>query len=241
MARSQNLSLRQKASRMAHIFKAIFKQHHKELIPLFKPYIPENGVVIDVGAHSGQFSKLFASMCPQGHVYAFEPSLYARSILKKVVRLRGLKNINIFAAGLSDEKADKILHIPVKKSGAVGFGLSSLGGNDRHAATIEERVILWRMDDFVKDHALARVDFIKADIEGWEARLLQGATQTIAKFKPTIYLEVDDTMLKRADNTPADIWNLLKPLGYKSHFVEESGKLKACSDYNEIGNYLFSV
>ena len=36
---------------------------------------------------------------------------------------------------------------------------------------------------------LAKVDFIKIDVEGMELRVLQGALQTIARLKPTIFCE----------------------------------------------------
>jgi len=54
------LTLRQRASWTAHLFKAVTQQHHLDLQGLFKPFVPEDAVVLDVGAHAGQFSKLFA-------------------------------------------------------------------------------------------------------------------------------------------------------------------------------------
>jgi hypothetical protein len=38
----------------AHLFKAVCKQHHRELLPLLRPLIPADAVVLDVGAHAGQ-------------------------------------------------------------------------------------------------------------------------------------------------------------------------------------------
>jgi len=73
---------RQRASWLAHVFKAATQQHHRELRALFAPHIPTDGVIVDVGAHAGQFSKLFAAMAPRGHVFAFEPSAYARSVME---------------------------------------------------------------------------------------------------------------------------------------------------------------
>jgi tRNA A58 N-methylase Trm61 len=70
-----------------HLFKAIVKQHHSDLRPVLKGNIPEDGVVIDVGGHAGQFSKLFSRLVPQGHVYTFEPGQYALSILRKAIKL----------------------------------------------------------------------------------------------------------------------------------------------------------
>ncbi len=46
----------------AHLFKGIVKQHHPELIPLFRGLLPNDAIVFDVGAHAGQFTKLFARL-----------------------------------------------------------------------------------------------------------------------------------------------------------------------------------
>jgi len=58
------LTPRQRASWLAHLFKAATQRHHTDLRPLFAPHVPEDAVVIDIGAHAGQFSKLFATMAP---------------------------------------------------------------------------------------------------------------------------------------------------------------------------------
>jgi hypothetical protein len=40
------------------------------------------------------------------------------------------------------------------------------------------------VDGFVEEHSLARVDFIKIDVEGFEKAVLEGATRTIARHSP---------------------------------------------------------
>ena len=44
------------------------------------------------------------------------------------------------------------------------------------------------LDDFVKENNLGRVDFIKADIEGFERNMLQGAQDTLKNFAPKLAL-----------------------------------------------------
>ncbi len=72
---------------VAHLFKALTKQHHQEYIPLLKSVISDDSIIIDVGAHAGQFTKLFSTIVPNGRVYAFEPGSYTSSILNKVILL----------------------------------------------------------------------------------------------------------------------------------------------------------
>jgi len=46
------------------------------------------------------------------------------------------------------------------------------------------------IDDFVKAEGIARIDFIKMDIEGSELRALQGAEETIRRFRPRLAISV---------------------------------------------------
>jgi len=207
------------------MFKALTRQHHLELLPLLKKYIPEDGVIIDVGAHAGQFTKLFARVVPQGHVYSFEPGSYARSIVSKVIVLRNLRNVSLFPLGLSDQATEETLHVPIKRSGSVGFGLSHIGQVARDTARTEreEKIVLTTLDRFVAENGIQRVDFIKADIEGWEMRFLLGACQTIEKFRPVIFLEINDEFLKRANNSAAEIWDFLQSMNYRIDRLENDG------------------
>ena len=70
----------------------------------------------------------------------------------------------------------------------------------------------FQYDDFVKDNNIPRVDFIKMDIEGAEPFALNGAVETIKRFKPklaiAIYHSMDDFV-----NIPEWITGL--NLGYK--------------------------
>src|SRR5690242_6265415 len=87
---------------LAHLFKAVAKQHHRELVPVFARFIPEDGVVLDVGAHAGQFAKIFARLARKGRVFAFEPGTYARSILRLALYLNRARNVAIVPMGLGE-------------------------------------------------------------------------------------------------------------------------------------------
>jgi FkbM family methyltransferase len=219
------LSLRARLSWCAHFWKAATQQHHRAYAPLFRRYIPRDGVVFDVGAHAGQFTKLFAGIARQGRVFAFEPGGYALSILRRVVALRRLRNVEICPFGLSDRAATKTLHVPLKRSGSMGFGLSHFGAETR--ASVGEAVTLSTIDAFAAERKLARLDFIKADIEGWEMRMLAGGAATIARFRPALLLEVQARHLARAGDTPEALWRFFAGLDYQAeHVLAEDGTLR---------------
>ena len=211
------LSPRQRLTLLAHLFKAVAKQHHRELRPLLARYIPAQAVVVDAGAHAGQFTKLFAGLAPEGRVYAFEPGSYARYILATAVRWRRLGNVTVVPAGLGEAAGSAELSLPLKASGSLGFGLAHLGAEEGGRPAHRERVTITTLDGFVAETGLARLDFIKADLEGWEVRLLLGARASLARLRPVVLVELVAAHLARAGDRAEAAWEILAPLGYRAH------------------------
>jgi FkbM family methyltransferase len=212
-----DLTLRQKASWCGHLLKALFQQHHMVLRPLLRALVPQDGVIIDAGAHAGQFTKLFADLAPRGHVYAFEPGSYARSLLRRVIAFHRLNRVTLVPLALSDMQGRAELLMPVKKSGALGFGLSHVG-HEKGAPAMpvrRESIGLITLDGFVVREGLTRLDFIKADIEGFEVHLLRGAKETLEKFRPGLLVEISTPALARAGRVPDEIFAAL-PRGYSA-------------------------
>ncbi len=209
------LSPRQRLTWLAHFWKAATQQHHKEMRQVFGPILPQDGVVFDVGAHSGQFAKLFAEMVPNGHVHAFEPGSYALSLLRPVLRLNRLANVTVHECGLGDAEQELVLNMPRKRSGSYGFGLSFMGDASGEArALVSETVRVRRIDDIVAELGLKRLDLIKADIEGSEMRMVVGAEATLRRYRPALFLEVSDSTLRRHGDSIAGLTEFLKSLGY---------------------------
>ena len=206
------LTFRQRLTWAAHLYKAVAYQYHKDLGAKLGPLIARDAVIVDVGAHSGQHSKLFARMAPDGHVYAFEPGAYARSILTRAVRR--FSNVTVVPFGMSDKATTETLHVPLKRSGTMGFGLSHIGADNDGRATATETIHLTTLDIFAEQQKLNRLDFVKVDIEGWEAHFLKGALGTVKRLRPIVLIEVVEHVLARAGAKPADIFDAMAPLNY---------------------------
>jgi FkbM family methyltransferase len=232
------LSLGARMGWLAHALKAATQQHHLELREAFRPHVPDDAVVFDVGAHAGQFSKLFAAMAPRGRVYAFEPSGYARSVLKPALRWNRVRNVEIVPFGLSDADGASVLHTPIKRRGQLGFGLAHLGEHSAPRATNEQTIRLTTMDGFVAERGLNRLDFIKADVEGWELNVLKGGVGALSVFHPVLFLEVVGSSLARAGAAPGDIWAQLEPLGYRA---AKAPDFHPVDRFEGDGDYLFTA
>lgn len=221
------INFRQSLTYAAHLFKALTKTRFRPLIPMISEHIKQDSIVIDVGANAGYFTKIFSKLAPQGKVYSFEPGSYARSIITRVVKVHGLSNVTILPYGLGDKAAAHELHLPLKKSGSLGYGLGHIGDDRRVDArdTVSEKIDIKTLDDFVAENSITRVDFIKIDIEGWELRALEGAHSTISRHRPVLMLEMIDRFLGRAGDSSRKMWDFLKSFGYDIYRYDETGRM----------------
>jgi FkbM family methyltransferase len=232
-------SIRQYLTYTAHLYKAVFNQYHMALRPLFARYVSEGATVFDVGAQAAQFTKHFAALAPKGHVYAFEPGDYARRVLSTAVNMRGMRNVTVVPVGLSDQPGEAVLTSPIKKGGSIGFGLSHLGRHEGDQPVFATTVSLTTLDTFVAEHRIQALDFLKADIEGWEIHMLRGGLRTLKRFRPPMLLEIEGKFLARAGSAPEDAWNLLGPLGYRASQVRLDGTVTPVNNFMGGGDYLF--
>jgi FkbM family methyltransferase len=211
---------------VAHLWKATTQQHHRILAPTFARLVPRDAVVFDVGAHAGQYAKLLARMANDGHVYAFEPGSYARTILRAAIWAGGIRNVSVLPLALGSAAGLGALTIPVKKSGSFGFGLSHFGTpEDRWPVVSQEIVALTTIDEVAALLDLRRLDFIKADVEGWELRMLEGGAATLARFRPRLLLELTKTGLARAGDTPEAAFAFLAARDYRPFRLAADGTL----------------
>ena len=211
---------------LTHLWKSVTRQDHAAWRGVLAPLIPNDAVVIDVGAHGGQFTRLLARLVPDGWVIAVEPSSYTRSVLRTALWLRGVRNVTVFASALGATPGVAMLSTPIKRYGDMGYGLAHIRGAASAGTEIRstlEPVVVSTLDDLVTGGGLARVDFIKADIEGYEAALIAGAGATLERFRPVLLLELDAKFLERAGAALDRLWASLLDLGYIPHEVTKDG------------------
>lgn len=175
--------------------------------------VEKDDVVLDIGACWGDTAFYFANKVgDNGKVYSFEFIPGNIKLFNKNLDLNPhLKNnIVIVEHPVSNKSNDKIYY----KDFGPGSEVVShpFEGQTGSAVTLS-------IDDFVKENNIQRVDFIKMDIEGAEPYALQGALETIKKFRPklaiAIYHSMDDFV-----NIPN--WIIDLNLGYEiyiDHFT----------------------
>jgi FkbM family methyltransferase len=126
-------------------------------------------VALDVGAHVGMWSFYLAAMFE--HVHAFEPSTLLQSCFERNVRAPNA-TLHKVAVGRSTGSAE--LRLVPDNTGAT------------HIASDEAGSVPVRPLD---GYAFPVVDFLKADVEGFELFVFEGARETLLRCKPIVIFE----------------------------------------------------
>ncbi|MGY3391662.1 FkbM family methyltransferase [Bradyrhizobium sp. USDA 3311] len=181
----------------------------------------EGNTFVDIGAHFGFFSKLAVRLVGgSGHVVAFEPMPRTRSLLS--ANLSG--SIGAGCASVVEYAAfdeEKTLEFRDYGDAHSSFNSAFVGrGLERTGIPVDVRAR--RFDDIWNELGHQRIDVMKIDAESAELRVLIGAEQSLAKYKPVVIAEFGDFDLP---NVPASrsIVEWLLPRGYVAFEASRSG------------------
>jgi FkbM family methyltransferase len=142
------------------------------------------GILIDIGANTGQHSLLLSRYAKE--VHAFEPWEPVVRRFRRMVEINGIKNIFIHAYGLGAENSMK----PFFKPPDINLGTGSFVEGFKRENTQEGELEIRKGDDAFNKEKITSVSVIKMDIEGYEKPALQGLRNTLLKHRPIIVFEL---------------------------------------------------
>lgn len=182
--------------------------------------IKHDFICFDIGANIGETTLNFAKLAPQGRIYSFEPVPFLFERLKTNVGLNTFKNIDLHHLALSDRKEELYFEKPSNNnsSGITMSKESSSTSTLVHSTTI---------DLFVSDNNINRIDFIKIDVEGFENYVINGGGNTLRKFEPILFIEIDNLHLKQQDASEKILLTQLQTkFGYTLYRIDGIRKIK---------------
>lgn len=176
-----------------------------------KKLIHPGHVLFDIGANFGHYSITLADAVGRACVvHAFEPFPKNTERLRTNIRLNGLDQIvHVHQIGLSDAPGIGKMMIRSDNSGS-----ATLAVTDGSAIAATD-IRLTTLDTFCEQEQIGKVDFIKADVEGYEERLILGGTKTIERDAPLMLIEFDPPKLSRAGSSVDRLATQLRRLRYK--------------------------
>ena len=166
--------------------------------------------VIDIGANIGFTALNFARRCKYGFVYAYEPHDVSYSKLCRNASLNHFSNLTVFQKGLGEKEATQQLVTLNKHHSGMNRIQSAVSGGVE-----SESVKVVRLDTEVIALNIKKVSLIKIDVEGYELNVIRGALNTIRKFKPILFVELNEENLKQYGHSSETLVNLLWELGYR--------------------------
>lgn len=170
-------------------------------------YVNDGSVTIDVGANVGYYSLLLSHCAgPTGQVHAFEPTRWAYE--------RCLRNLEL-------NRARRGAPISVNRTGLLareraGYEAIESQFSARTLAyqTVEE-LRFTTLDAYCKAQGITRIDFMKVDVDGYDAQVVEGAYETLANSHATLLCELHDAALRARGDSLAKYVELLRCLGYE--------------------------
>ncbi len=206
-----------------------------ESLHSLKKLVDKGDVILDVGANIGITTLYLADKTGEtGKVYSFEPDAYNYKQLKKNISLNSFRNVEAYNIGLGHE------------SGSFKLFVVNTGNRGRNTILNEKEIAgkdfchikIGKLDVWVTEQKISRLNLIKIDVEGFEYNVLLGAENSIKKFKPKLFIELDDNNLKYQGHSARELVSLLEKFGYK---VYDSRNEKQISSLNDFSNCHFDI
>ncbi|MGL4513274.1 MAG: FkbM family methyltransferase [Lacipirellulaceae bacterium] len=138
--------------------------------------------ILDVGAASGDWVRLAASIWPDASVFGIEPNLSEKANLEAT--RRAVPRFD-YVFGFAGPERKTIRYTPSGHQTTLTAG-SGDAAPDEGAPTAE----VYRIDDLVAEGRLTAPDFIKADVQGYELEVLRGASECLRTSTQAVLLEV---------------------------------------------------
>lgn len=191
--------------------------HFREIIKL----INDEDVVIDGGANLGYNSVLMAKKCSRGKVFSFEPQRIIFQQLNTNIMLNNIYNANTYNLAIAEISGKNLQMMPINyELDDINIGGYSIGYGGEEVKTIK-----------IDDLNLSRLDFIKLDVQGYEIFAIEGGIETIKKYKPYIFVEIENDQLIKFGKSPDDLVSLIKSLGYQIYKINLDFPLGAKYDH----------
>jgi FkbM family methyltransferase len=182
----------------------------KNTLDFLRKTLKQGDVVVEVGANVGAHTLYIAKLIgPMGHVYAFEPTSFALNKLQKNISLNpDLANITV----RSDLVTDNDKSVP-----NMSINSSWTLSGERSPSIIRDFSVI-SIDSFVRENNINRLDLVKIDVDGYDFKVLRGASDAISNLRPIIFCELCEYTLRAQGDSIKDIFTMIESLGYSAYY-----------------------
>lgn len=189
-------------------------------VDLFRALLPPNGVCVEVGSNIGMHTIPLSTICHEGWVFGYEPQRPIFHILCANIALNNRLNVVARNAAVGDRDGQVRVHTG-DYDAAWNYGAFSIeSGFNRESAfrgrVSDDWVDILRLDSDRRLREAPRLDLLKIDAEGYDAKVVEGARELIARHSPDIFIEAN------ALDSFTEIMGKMTALNYEGYWFVSS-------------------
>ncbi len=174
--------------------------------------LPDDAVVLDIGANVGMFSLGVKTAKPAATVLAFEPMPATLDALRKNIELHELSGVTVYPIALGTEEDSKVefTFYVQAPANSTRYPEEKPVGIPMMEKTTTVLVDVTTVAAILRKHPeLGRIDLVKIDVEGSELDVLKGMSAADWDLVRSFVIEVSDV-----DGRLAGVCGLLTDHGY---------------------------
>ena len=170
--------------------------------------------IIDIGANTGVYSLVAKTVNPKAKIFSFEPH---PMFFKMLYQNAALNNFDIVLSEKAVSNQDNLV---------------TIDDYSGQSSTLTTKSV--KLDTFIKQNAITKIDLIKIDVETHEPQVLEGFSQYLFQYKPTMIIEILNKEI--ADK----VFDFVKDLGYLYFNIDEKGTVRQTDriEKSDYYNYL---
>jgi FkbM family methyltransferase len=183
-----------------------------------KSYLRPGMVFVDVGANIGYYTILAGRLVgSQGIVVAVEPEPWNFQILSRNIRRNRLKNVVPVRMAAGRQPCEGMLF-----KSSTNYGDHRLMANGESRARV--KIAVDALDNILRVVGERSIDFLKIDVQGYEAEAFAGMSQTLRSRPPRVILvEYWPFGIRAMGGDPEALLEGLSRLGYRLTMLNHDG------------------
>jgi FkbM family methyltransferase len=211
-----------------YLYFGFMENGHDNLLSL----VEENQIILDIGTNIGSTLLQFAKkLNNNGFVYGFEPDKFNYRKANLNISLNTFKNVLVENKGLG------------KVSGVFNLAIDCESNRGMNRIVNQEnintsKIVIVTLDEWYEKLQLEKIDLIKIDVEGYEMNVIIGGIKVLRRFKPILFIELDDNNLKLQDSSAKELITLLISLGYN---ITNAENKEIITEFSNFSNCHFDI
>jgi FkbM family methyltransferase len=192
-------------------------QYEPHLTAKLRALLAPGAVFVDVGANIGWFTLLAAAQVgAEGRVHAFEARTDNVALLRRSLADNGFAHVDVHPCAVSDRPGSLAFF-----ASGTWYSNGRIVGDDEPGSEQLPRVPAVTLDEALAD--APRVDVIKMDIEGAEAKALAGMGALLRRHRPVLLTEFSPDLLRISSGVEPEAYLAALAAGHALYVLPADG------------------